>query len=165
MSAELSFCTSSAQDFYPLKVWNFFQSDRAQRRYSVRPRRRAIYFDAFRRSVHMHQYAEGFDRKRIDLKTHFKVDQNVNFIRILLVWTVENASLTENIAGACVFSMLIELNLRHIVQFYPERFSVSRKRIKRVVWTPIDRCVFDDNENALVLIGPKIYCTRAGMQI
>ena len=56
----------------------FFQSDRAQRRYSVRPRRRGIYFDAFRRSVHMHQYAEGFDRKRIDLKTLLKVDQNVN---------------------------------------------------------------------------------------
>ena len=77
LSAQLSFCTSSAQDFYPLKVWNFFQSDRAQRRYSVRPRRRGIYFDAFRRSVHMHQYAEGFDRKRIDLKTLLKVDQNV----------------------------------------------------------------------------------------
>ena len=30
-----------------------------------------------------------------------------------------------------------------------ERFSVdSRKRIKTVVWTRIDRCVFDDNENA-----------------
>ena len=78
LSAELSFCTSSAQDFYPLKVWNFFQSDRAQRRYSVRPRRRGIYFDAFRPSVHMHQYAEGFDRKRIDLKTLLKMDQNVN---------------------------------------------------------------------------------------
>ena len=78
LSAELSFCTSPAQDFYPLKVWNFFQSDRAQRRYSVRPRRRGIYFDAFRRSVHMHQYTEGFDRKRIDLKMFLKVDQNVN---------------------------------------------------------------------------------------
>ena len=73
--------------------------------------------------------------------------------------------MAKNIAGACVFSMLMELNLRHIVQFYPERFSVSRKHIKRVVWTPIDRCVFDDNENALVWIGPKIYCTPAGMQI
>ena len=80
---------------------------------------------------------------------------------ILLVWTVENASMTENIAGACVFSMLMELNLRHIVQFYPERFnSVSRKRIKRVVWTPIDRCVFDDNENALVWIGSKMHTRR-----
>ena len=30
-----------------------------------------------------------------------------------------------------------------------ERFSVdSRKRIKKVVWTRIDWCVFDDNENA-----------------
>ena len=30
-----------------------------------------------------------------------------------------------------------------------ERFCVdSRKRIKIVVWTRIDRCVFDDNENA-----------------
>ena len=109
-------------------------------------------------------------RVLIELKTHrfenaLESGSKRKRVRILLVWTVENASMTENIAGACVFSMLIELNLRHIVQFYPERFSVSRKRIKRVVWTPIDRCVFDDNENALRLIGPKIYCTRAGMQV
>jgi len=30
-----------------------------------------------------------------------------------------------------------------------ERFGVdSRKRTKTLVWTEIDRCVFDDNENA-----------------
>ena len=34
-------------------------------------------------------------------------------------------------------------------------FSVdNRKRIKTVVWTRIDRRVFDDNENALVWTGP-----------
>ena len=32
-----------------------------------------------------------------------------------------------------------------------ERFCVDgRKRIKTVVWTRIDGCVFDDNENELV---------------
>ena len=32
-----------------------------------------------------------------------------------------------------------------------ERFGVdSRKRVKTLVWTRIDRCVFDDNKNALV---------------
>ena len=35
-----------------------------------------------------------------------------------------------------------------------ERFSLgSQKRIKTVVWTRIDRCVFNDNENALVWAG------------
>ena len=70
--------TQSLEFFQSDFFSQFFQSDRAHRRYSVRPRRRGIYFDAFRRSVHMHQYAEGFDRKRIDLKTLLKVDQNVN---------------------------------------------------------------------------------------
>ena len=43
--------------------------------------------------------------------------------------------------------MRIEFSLSHSVQFY--RFSVdSRKRIKTVVWTQIDRCDFDDNENS-----------------
>ena len=37
-----------------------------------------------------------------------------------------------------------------------ERFSVDgRKRIKTVVWTRIDGCVFDDNENELVWTGSK----------
>ena len=35
-----------------------------------------------------------------------------------------------------------------------ERFSLgSQKRIKTVVWRRIDRCVFIDNENALVWTG------------
>ena len=54
---------------------------------------------------------------------------------------------TENIAGAGVCSMRIEVHLRQNVQFY-ERFNVeSRKRIKTVVWTRIDRCVFAAYEN------------------
>ena len=48
----------------------------------------------------------------------------------------------ENIKAFCVCSVRNSIVL--------ERFSVgSRKRIKTVVWTRIvDRCVFDDNENA-----------------
>ena len=57
--------------------------------------------------------------------------------------------MTENIAGACACRMRIWFNLRPNVQFVVERFSVdSRKRSKTVVWTRIDRCVVDDNENA-----------------
>ena len=78
VSCRFRFALRPHRTFIHSKFGIFLQSDRAQRRYSVRPRRRGIYFDAFRRSVHMHQYAEGFDRKRIDLKTLLKVDQNVN---------------------------------------------------------------------------------------
>ena len=60
---------------------------------------------------------------------------------------VKMKTMTKKIAGACVCSMPIEFSLSHSVQFY--RFSVdSRKRIKTVVWTQIDRCDFDDNENS-----------------
>ena len=75
-------------------------------------------------------------------------------IHMVSVWTVENGwkrikmkTKTENIAGAGVCSMRIEVHLRQNVQFY-ERFNVdSRKRIKTVVWTRIDRCVFAAYEN------------------
>ena len=65
-------------------------------------------------------------------------------------------TMAENVAGACLFSMRIELNLRHNVQLNGfERFSGdSQKRIKTVVRTQIDRCVFDDNGNALMWTGP-----------
>ena len=60
--------------------------------------------------------------------------------------------MTENIVGACVCSMHIEFNLRHKSTRHSivfERSSVGcRKRIKTVVRTRIDRCVFGDNENA-----------------
>ena len=57
--------------------------------------------------------------------------------------------MTENIAGVCACRMRIGFSLRHNVQFVVERYSVdSRKRSKTVVWTRIDRCVVDDNENA-----------------
>ena len=60
---------------------------------------------------------------------------------------IKMKTITKNNAGAFFCSMRIEFNLRHSVQFY--RFSVdSRKRIKTVVWTQIDRCFFDDNENS-----------------
>ena len=52
-------------------------------------------------------------------------------------------TMTENIAGPCVGSM------GNFIVF--ERFGVdSRKRVKTLVWTQIDRCVFDDNKNTLV---------------
>ena len=55
-----------------------------------------------------------------------------------------------------ICTMWIEFNLRHNVQFYSVDFSVdSQKRIKTEVWTRFDRCLFDDNENALVWTGPK----------
>ena len=60
-------------------------------------------------------------------------------------------TMTENIAGACVCSIRIAYNFRHNVHdsIIFERVSVdSRKSIETVVWTRIDRCVFDDNENA-----------------
>ena len=60
---------------------------------------------------------------------------------------IKMKTITKNNAGAFFCSKRIEFNLRHRVQFY--RFSVdSRKRIKTVVWTQIDRCFFDDNENS-----------------
>ena len=72
---------------------------------------------------------------------------------IVLVLAVEKRTkiktMTENIAGACACRMRIRINLRHNVQFVVKRLSVnSRKRSKTVVWTRIDRCVVDDNENA-----------------
>ena len=60
-------------------------------------------------------------------------------------------TMNENIAGACVCSMHIAFHLRHNVKFYRFRtfFSVdSRKRVKAVVWTRIDRSVFDNDDNA-----------------
>ena len=46
--------------------------------------------------------------------------------------------MTENIIDACVYTCNSSVF---------ERFSAdSRKRIKTVVWTRIDRCVFDDNK-------------------
>ena len=113
--------------------------------------------------------------------------------RISVERTVERRmkTKTENIAGACVYSMRIESNLRHnvILSFSQSRSQMllsfwsalvstkdhwpvpldkgnsgsgdgivvfersrmdSRKRIRTVACTRIDRCVFDDNENALV---------------
>ena len=63
---------------------------------------------------------------------------------------------TENIAGAGVCSMRIEVHLLQNVQFY-EHFNVdSRKRIKTVVWTRFEHHAFSlptkthTFENALV---------------
>ena len=60
--------------------------------------------------------------------------------------------MTENIAGTRVCSMHIEFNLRHKSTGNSVVFECSsvvfRRRIKTVVCLRIDRCVFDDNENA-----------------
>ena len=58
--------------------------------------------------------------------------------------------MTEHIISVCVCSMHIELNFRLNVQSIVfECFSLdNQKRIKTVVRTRIDRCVFHDNENA-----------------
>ena len=61
--------------------------------------------------------------------------------------------MTKNIAGACVCSMRIwsstYVTTCNFIVF--ERFSVgSQKRIKTVVWTRIDRCVFYDNEKRIL---------------
>ena len=71
---------------------------------------------------------------------------------IVLVLAVEKRTKiktrTESIAGACACRMRIGINLRHNVQFVVKPLSVdSQKRTKTVVWTRIDRCVVDDNEN------------------
>ena len=61
--------------------------------------------------------------------------------------THQNENDDQKNAGAFFCSMRLEFSLRHSVQFY--RFSVdSGKRTKTVVWTQIDRCVFDVNENS-----------------
>ena len=95
--------------------------------------------------------AERFHRKRswkwIKTKTHryrISADGRKRIKMKTMTSYVPRAS--SNIAGACVCNMRIVFNLRNNVQIY--RFSVhSRKRIKTVVWTRIDRCAFDENEN------------------
>ena len=59
-------------------------------------------------------------------------------------------TMTKNNAGAFFCSMRIEFTYVTVCNSIAfERFSVdSRKRIKTVVWTQIDRCDFDDNENS-----------------
>ena len=77
---------------------------------------------------------------------------------LLSYWCGQSKTLTETIAGPCVCSMHIgvQLNVTTCNSIVFNHFSVdSRKRIKTVVWTRIDGCVFNDNENALVWAGPK----------
>ena len=67
-------------------------------------------------------------------------------------------TVTENIAGACACSMRIEFNLRHNVQFY--RFLTflcgqSKTHQNSSVNANCSMREFDDNENALVWIGPQ----------
>ena len=64
-----------------------------------------------------HLYAKRFHRKRINLKTPLKVDQNDRIsVDGRKQWKTDQIymkTMNENIAGACVYSMRIEFNLRH----------------------------------------------------
>ena len=77
-----------------------------------------VHFDAFRPSVHTYTPSI-FIKKRIDLKTLLKVDQNENaHVSYSSGQSNKKKMMTENITGACVCSMRVEFNLRHNVQFY-----------------------------------------------
>ena len=95
-----------------------------------------------------------FYRERIDLKAFLKVDQIENVL--ISYWcgrskTHQNES-TDKIAGACVCCMRLRTYDRTYNSVFFKRFSVNRrKRVKTVAWTRIERCVFDDNENAYFL--------------
>ena len=77
-------------------------------------------------------------------KTHtYRISGGRNRIKLRVM--------TDNIAGACVWNMRIEsstyVTACNLIVF--GCFNVdSRKPIKAVVWTWIDRCVFDDKEKA-----------------
>ena len=63
---------------------------------------------------------------------------------------IKMKTMTEKIAKSSTY-----VNVRRTVF---ERFCVDgRKRIKTVVWTRIDGCFFDDNENELVWTGCKTF--------
>ena len=116
-----------------------------------------IHFDAFRPSVQANTMSvfivnassenaleSGSKRKRIN-------------IAIVFVWMVEFASKWKrwpkisqaHVFVVCAWSSTYVTTCNFIVF---ERFSVgSQKRIKTVVWTRIDRCVFDDNEKRILL--------------
>ena len=114
-----------------------------------------IHFDALRSTVHTNTLSVHRKRmilklswKWIETKTHtyrIKVDgrkrskcikrwQKISWVRVFVAFAYSSTYLTK--CNSIVF----------------ERFSVeSRKRIKAVVWTRIDRCIFDDNEKCILL--------------
>ena len=99
-------------------------------------------FISLHHAFRSHWYTGNFHRKLIDSKTLFKVDQNETAYMCRISVDGQKRSKTrqnenENIAGRTCNSIVFE------------RFSVDcRKCIKTVVWTQIDRCFFDDKENA-----------------
>ena len=93
------------------------------------------------------------------------MDQNVD--AYISYWCGQSKTLTETIAVTCVCSMPIgvQLNVTTCNSIVFKHFSVdSRKRIKMVVWTQIDGCVFNDNENVLLWAGPKEIKERMRIQ-
>ena len=64
---------------------------------------------------------------------------------------IKMKTITENMVGACVCSITrVQLTSTTCNSIVFERSSLdSQKRIRRVVWTPIDQRVFSENENAL----------------
>ena len=58
--------------------------------------------------------------------------------------------MTEDNAGACVSNMCRELNVTACNFIVFDCYSVERrKRIKTVVWTRINGCLYDDDEQSL----------------
>ena len=95
-----------------------------------------------------------FLSKTHDFKTLLKMDQNENaYISIKVDGRKRSKCIKRwqkiswvRMFVACTYSSTYVTTCNSMVL---ERFSVdSRKRIKKVVWTRIDRCVFNDNENA-----------------
>ena len=59
--------------------------------------------------------------------------------------------MTEDSAGACVSSMRRELKVIACNFMVFDCYSVERrKRIKTVVWTRINGCLYDDDEQSLL---------------
>ena len=93
---------------------------------------------------------------RIDLKTLVKLSRSKRkSIHIILVQTVENASNEKDDRkyrrSVCLQHVQrVQLTSQRAILY---RFVDSRDRMKTVLWTRIDRCVFGENENALVWTG------------
>ena len=112
-----------------------------------------IQFDAFRPSVRTNTLSVFIKN---DLKTFVKLSgSRRKRIHIVLVSTVENASNEKNDRK---YRRRVWLKHAQRVQLASQRailyrFVDSRDGMKTVAWTRINRCLFDDNENALVWIG------------
>ena len=114
-------------------------------------RSKHIHSDAFRPFVHTNTLSVYIDNPSIWKHTWQRI--KTKFIHVGLVQAVENASKWKRcpkVSQARLFVACAEsstyVTTRDAIVFL--RFCLdSRKRIKSVVWTRIDLCVFDDNES------------------